>query len=306
MSRPLIFNGDFEQGMKIWKMPIYIVDLWIVREHIGQQHLDLVIQDEKACDNKLMLVFGCDTTVSKIEISDFPPHQYNFKSISDFLNGSFKSCYLYDLIRVLHEIVNTQTHGANKKAPVNIICKMKLDPSLNWPYGRTTETKSGKLQISNARNGSRECYAITIGKTMRFKCSKFGWYYEVFPTFKKENKSSEEPFECCCVLTGLSPLTKYKIEIEVEYNKHVANVVLWDKDCIKFLKLAAQEFRNIMNKTGEDHHLVYPTHHDKLFEQELTFHIKYNPYFKQCSIVKLSNDDEVISTIKDYMNSNEV
>ncbi|CAL5187587.1 unnamed protein product [Lathyrus oleraceus] len=113
MPRPPIFIGDLKQGIKIWKMPIGIIDIWTVIKRNDQQYLELVIQDAKGeqiqvmtysrdfkqwvdklneydtymlynsehvvnslqyevCDNKLMLLFIGGTTVSKIDIPDFP------------------------------------------------------------------------------------------------------------------------------------------------------------------------------------------------------------------------------------------
>ncbi|XP_058751920.1 uncharacterized protein LOC131625020 [Vicia villosa] len=47
MSRAPILIKDLAQGNQIWKMLIRVVDLWIVMEKTGQQHLELIIQDAK-------------------------------------------------------------------------------------------------------------------------------------------------------------------------------------------------------------------------------------------------------------------
>ncbi|XP_058749794.1 uncharacterized protein LOC131622767 [Vicia villosa] len=77
---------------------------------------------------------------------------------------------------------------------------------------------------------SSDCFATTIGTTTGFNPSKFGWYFE-----SSGNNDAER-------------VTKFKLEVEVEYDNHKGIFVFWDKDCIPFTKLTAQEIREIMKK----------------------------------------------------------
>ncbi|XP_058767403.1 uncharacterized protein LOC131641098 [Vicia villosa] len=48
MSRAPILINDLVKGNQVWKMLIRVVDLWVVTEKNGHQHLEMVIQDVKA------------------------------------------------------------------------------------------------------------------------------------------------------------------------------------------------------------------------------------------------------------------
>ncbi|CAL5201839.1 unnamed protein product [Lathyrus oleraceus] len=113
MSRPPILIKDFVKGNQVWKMLIRIVDLWVVKEISGLQQLKMVIRDKKlmvndgtfkVCPNKLELVFNGGTTVSKMAISEIPPHQFKFKPIVDFLTRKLSNDLLYDAIGVLQDV----------------------------------------------------------------------------------------------------------------------------------------------------------------------------------------------------------
>ncbi|XP_058732680.1 replication protein A 70 kDa DNA-binding subunit E-like [Vicia villosa] len=47
MSRAAILIKDLVKGNQVWKMQIRVVDLWVIKEKTGQQHLECVIQDVK-------------------------------------------------------------------------------------------------------------------------------------------------------------------------------------------------------------------------------------------------------------------
>ncbi|XP_058784048.1 uncharacterized protein LOC131658811 [Vicia villosa] len=47
MSRAPILIKDLVKGNQVWKMLIRVVDMWVVIEKNGQQHLEMVIQDGK-------------------------------------------------------------------------------------------------------------------------------------------------------------------------------------------------------------------------------------------------------------------
>ncbi|CAL5187020.1 unnamed protein product [Lathyrus oleraceus] len=54
MSRPPIMICDLNLGDNVWKIVIRVVDLWIVKERNGQQHVECLIQDSKG--NKIRVV----------------------------------------------------------------------------------------------------------------------------------------------------------------------------------------------------------------------------------------------------------
>ncbi|XP_058775828.1 uncharacterized protein LOC131650113 [Vicia villosa] len=147
MSRAPILIKELVKGNQVWKMHIRVVDLWIVTEKAGYQHLELVIQDGtdwieqikehatyylyngdpvvndgplKVCSNPLKILFNGGTTLTKVDIPDIPPHKFNFHAIENFLNGHFKPDMLYDVIGVLQDVVKTKMAGGGKKSCTNI------------------------------------------------------------------------------------------------------------------------------------------------------------------------------------------
>ncbi|CAL5197140.1 unnamed protein product [Lathyrus oleraceus] len=126
------------------------------------------------------------------------------------------------------------------------------------------------------------------------------------PAYKRTNKSTGVPFICTYCENKFAPITKYKIEIEVEYEGKISCFVFWDKYCIQYVGLSAHDLREVMKKTNEDHPQIYPAHLDNLLGKEFSFRVKYQLDFKQSSIVKLTEDKQIIQIIKDAMVQHEM
>ncbi|XP_050875723.1 uncharacterized protein LOC127079384 [Lathyrus oleraceus] len=157
----------------------------------------------------------------------------------------------------------------------------------NWT--NLNEIKS----IGQISDTIKDCFTTTIGTTKRFKSSKFGWYFESCPNCKTSNKSHGNKFECVCGVKDVKLVTKYKIEIEVEFDNHVGCFVFWDKDCIPYINMTDRELRQLMEGAGEDNPTIYPIHLDKLLNKKLAFRIKYQSLYGQLSIVTILNEPSV-------------
>lgn len=57
MSRPHILIKDLVKGNQVWKMLIRFVDIWVVKEKSGLQHLELVIQDTKVIVSRSICIY---------------------------------------------------------------------------------------------------------------------------------------------------------------------------------------------------------------------------------------------------------
>ncbi|CAK8534786.1 unnamed protein product [Lathyrus sativus] len=113
-----------------------------------------------------------------------------------------------------------------------------------------------QLQVSNhitCHVYLQQAFCNTFGTTKRFKSSRCGWYYEQCPACNRTNKFPGQPFICTCCENTPPPLTKYKIEIEVENDCTTDCFVFWDKECIQYVGMAAHALREIMKKSNEDH-----------------------------------------------------
>ncbi|CAL5187019.1 unnamed protein product [Lathyrus oleraceus] len=106
------------------------------------------------------------------------------------------------------------------------------------------------VDINTLQNST---FCNTIGTTKRFKSSQFGWYYKQCPTCKRTNESPGVPFVCSCCKNKVAPITKYKIEIEVEHEGKISCFMFWDKECITYVGLSVHDLREFMKKTNEDH-----------------------------------------------------
>lgn len=59
-------------------------------------------------------------------------------------------------------------------------------------------------------------------------------------------------------------------------------------------------------QASEDHPQIYLAHLNNLLGKEFSFRVKYQPNFKQSSIVKLTEDKQIIEMIKYAMVQHEV
>ncbi|CAI8586214.1 unnamed protein product [Vicia faba] len=131
---------------------------------------------------------------------------------------------------------------------------------------------------------------------MRFRANTFGWYYEFCPTCNKTNQTPGSQFQRNCFNNSSTHITKYKIEIEVEHEPNTVNFVFWDKECIPYVGMSSHALRQIMKKTNKDHPSIYTEHLDHLLKK-FSFRVKYQPYYKRASVVRLTQDPEGFLTI---------
>ncbi|CAI8600644.1 unnamed protein product [Vicia faba] len=160
-------------------------------------------------------------------------------------------------------------------------------------FSFTKDVKS----IAEITTLTEETFCNMVGKTVRFKANPFGWYYGLCQTCNKTNQSPGSPFQCNCSDNSSTPITKYKIEIEVEHESKTSNFVFWDKECIPYIGMSAHALRQVMKKTNKDHPLIYPEYLDHLLDKDFAFRAKYQPYYRQASIVRLTQDCKACLTI---------
>ncbi|KAI5397556.1 hypothetical protein KIW84_063393 [Lathyrus oleraceus] len=93
MSRPPSMICDLNVSDNVWKISIHVVDLWIVKERNGQQHVECLIQDSKGDkihvvtrnrdfemwnqtlqEHQTYMVYNCDPTMNDLafKICDNP------------------------------------------------------------------------------------------------------------------------------------------------------------------------------------------------------------------------------------------
>ncbi|XP_058746517.1 uncharacterized protein LOC131619441 [Vicia villosa] len=168
----------------------------------------------------------------------------------------------------------------------SLTCDSTIQPANNFWTG-LGEVKS----IQAISDLGKDCYATTIGTTVGLRASKNGWYFESC-TGSSGNANSE-------------PVTKFKVEVEVVYDGHKGIFVFWDKDCIPYTKLTAKEIREVMKTAGEDNPKIWPAQLDVLLNRELAFRIKYQSQYRQFSVVKILNEEDLYNKFHNYLTTNQ-
>ncbi|XP_058753370.1 uncharacterized protein LOC131626566 [Vicia villosa] len=198
----------------------------------------------------------------------------------------------------------------------SLTCDSTIQPANNF-WTSLGEVKSIKA-ISDL---GKDCYATTIGTTVSLRASKNGWYFESC-TGSSGNANPE-------------PVTKFKVEVEVVYDGHKGIFVFWDKDCIPYTKLNAKEIREVMKTVsltvpnnfhsyvqficlaiinyisccyqwaGEDNPKIWPAQLDVLLNRELAFRIKYQSQYRQFSVVKILNEEDLYNKFHNYLTTNQ-
>ncbi|KAL5073232.1 hypothetical protein RYX36_012216 [Vicia faba] len=138
--------------------------------------------------------------------------------------------------------------------------------------------------------------------------SKFGWYYESCPGCKSSNRSLGEKIECPCGIKDVEPLTKFKIEVEVEveFDDHKGNFLFWNKECIAFTKMSTKELRQLMKAARENNPKIWSAHLDILLNKDMAFCIKYQSFYQKYSVVTILNEKNIYNKLKDYLTPNEM
>ncbi|CAK8561613.1 unnamed protein product [Lathyrus sativus] len=195
---------------------------------------------------------------------------------------------------------------------LNPLNPVALSHSLIQPCDSSIQTTNKGWTSSNEVESiyhinalGKDCFATTIGTTKRFKASKHEWYFESCLSCKTSNKSPRENFVCICRVKDVEPITKFKIEFDVEYENHVGYFVFWDKGCIPFVEMTTTQLRELMKEAGDDNPKIYPAQLDKLLNKDLAFRIKYQSFFQQFSIVTIIKDDDVYKNLDKLINPNE-
>ncbi|XP_058774833.1 uncharacterized protein LOC131649106 [Vicia villosa] len=222
-------------------------------------------------------------------------------SLSNAWNGSK---LLINLDHPQVETFKTSFGAADLSNASNLSLSLTCDSSIQSTNQNWTSRNEVRI-IRDIYEGEKDCFATTIGTTKRFKASRFGWFFESCPGCKISIKSVGGKVECHCGVKDVEPITKFKIEVEVEYDGFNGTFVFRDKDCVPYTKLSAKELRKLMIANGEDNPKIWPAQVDNLLNKEMAFRIKFQSSYKQYSIVTILNEDNVYNKLKGYLTPDE-
>ncbi|WJX80997.1 hypothetical protein P8452_63931 [Trifolium repens] len=335
MSRNFDFIKDLNKERAIWKIAVRVIDSWVVTGTNGFQHLEMVIADEKGdrvhaitrykefehwksfiqdrkvyvlyncqvydteiglkpCEGPFKVVFGSGTNIKPApEITNIPDQDFWFKNFKEANDGNFKINVLYEIIGVLHEVVKTQTLASGKKPCTNLILTDESGTLVD-----VTLWEAFSTQLSNYINARKDRGPIVIILT-HAQCKKGDNGRASFSNNWSGSKllinyehpsveSFKSSFQDIASTQGATQdFTQVSSSSQFSGNDIFSN---------------RSQFTSIKLSSGEDDPRIYPVFLDKLLNLELAFKVKFQPYYRQASINKLSTDDSIINDIKLHIN----
>lgn len=142
-------------------------------------------------------------------------------------------------------------------------------------------------------------YCVTIGTTAKFCVGPNGWFYLACGRCNKKTDCADQPFTCSCGYKNEKPVSKYKLEAEVYYQKEKSVFVFFDRECAQLIGMSADRLRKVTVEAGEiDHPKVYPKPLDDMLGCTLAYRIKVQPEFKNSAVSKISYEKDLIEFIK--------
>ncbi|CAL0315151.1 unnamed protein product [Lupinus luteus] len=144
---------------------------------------------------------------------------------------------------------------------------------------------------------SEEITCVTVGTTTMFFVGKQGWYYDGCTKCTKKADVKDGPFTCKC---GTYNKT-YKLDIKVCHQHGSGRFVFWDRQCADIIGISAYELKNQMLAEGEDDPKAFPLSLDELLARTMALRIKVQPSYNQSSVIRLSEDPNLIKKVLDQI-----
>ncbi|CAI8610403.1 unnamed protein product [Vicia faba] len=95
--------------------------------------------------------------------------------------------------------------------------------------------------------------------------------------------------------------TLYKIEIEVCHTGKSCNFVFCNRECKLLLGLSSAQLRHTMIQDGIHDPLEFSLALDQMLDLEITFKVKWQPRWKNCSVVMILKNDPFIKQLGDQL-----
>ncbi|WJX78859.1 hypothetical protein P8452_62041 [Trifolium repens] len=162
--------------------------------------------------------------------------------------------------------------------------------------------KAPATHISELLSLPDEEIVTTVATTHHVCVSKNGWFYLSCAECPKALITDTPPFQCKTKEHAtLNPLIKYRIEVEVRYERHKAKFLFWDRECAELIGKTASEVKEIMIKAGAFGLHEYPKILDDMMGKELALKVKVQSKAKMCNVLTCKSDPEIINHIKDMI-----
>ncbi|KAF1865958.1 hypothetical protein Lal_00041655, partial [Lupinus albus] len=126
---------------------------------------------------------------------------------------------------------------------------------------------------------------VTVSTTTMFVVGRQGWYYD-----------------SCTKCTKKADLCyKYKLDIKVNHEHSSGKFVFWDRQCADIIDIPASELKNQMLAEGEDDPKAFPLVLDELLARTMVLRVKVQPSYNQSSVIRLSEDPNLIKKVLDQI-----
>ncbi|XP_058742133.1 uncharacterized protein LOC131614558 [Vicia villosa] len=149
-------------------------------------------------------------------------------------------------------------------------------------------------------------FCATVGETKMLVASPYGWYYRGCHACSCIARGDKAPFECEAGHFTEADIFRYKIEIEVTHAGNSCNFLFWDRECELLLGLSASQLRHTMIKAGIHDPLEFPLALDQMLDCKMAFKVKWQPRWKNASVVMLLKNDPFVKELADQFDTDEM
>ncbi|XP_058745814.1 uncharacterized protein LOC131618652 [Vicia villosa] len=149
-------------------------------------------------------------------------------------------------------------------------------------------------------------FCATVGETKMLVASPYGWYYRGCHVCSCIARGDRAPFECEAGHFTEAEIFRYKIEIEVTHAGNSCNFLFWDRECELLLGLSASQLRHTMIKAGIHDPLEFPLVLDQMLDCKMAFKVKWQPRWKNASVVMLLKNDPFVKELADQFDTDEM
>ncbi|KAF1862839.1 hypothetical protein Lal_00040108 [Lupinus albus] len=259
----------------------------------------------KACDHVYRMQFTAGTTLKQREFPDIPEWEYDFKKFGDILDGngrndlligkyphSISNSWCGSKILIGEEIPNIDKYKQSLSCDTLSHSNSQMSQYSNLSDDERFMYKAEVKSITeiSAITSSEEITCVTVGTTGMFVVGKHGWYYEGCTKCTKKTDVKDGPFTC-----------KYKLDIKVIHQHGSGRFVFWDRQCADIIGVSASDLRDQMVAEGEDDPKAFPLILDELLARTMALRVKVQPSYNQSSVIRLSEDPNLIKTILDQI-----
>ncbi|XP_058726749.1 uncharacterized protein LOC131598136 [Vicia villosa] len=278
------------------------------------------------------------TTVTNDNKNEIPPKPLVFTKFTDIITGNFNKDVLIDVIGMVESIVYSHTTSGAWKQLINMMlqdgggntinCTLwesYAEQFLKFKQERGDDSGPMFIMLQYAKVKEQGKFPLSVSNT--FNVTLLGLNTNLLPMKEFMEKLHFvrllEKLKCwwplpmagIIVVSMLAPVlrvvtdlrlsVRYKIEIEVTHAGNSCNFLFWDRECELLLGLSASQLRHTMIKAGIHDPLEFPLALDQMLDRKMAFKIKWQPLWKNASVVMLLKNDSFVKELADQLDTDE-